>query len=224
MNLPGRVFGLCIAIEEPIADFLGHAEEASHLKWNAQDEEVKERYDKVSTSLKNVRQGPVRLYKFLKGMNKGIQEDKFLDILSIPGASKKKKRKKPKDDNGVITDPVLPPNPIPTSRKIFFLKDAKAGSIELCKGDEPIKTFPVSGKLQLGYARMTGDGDAFGKYHPFDFDLGSENISLASSQVDITSAQLNVVEFDITGPEFSLKIEGFNPSQPIRARASVSTE
>ena len=219
-NSPGRVFGLCTAADEPISDFLGHAEEASHLKWNAQDEEVNERYDKVGESLNNVRQGPVRLYKFLKGMNKGVQEDKFLDILSIPGTIKKKKQKKIKSDVKIVF-PGPPTPPPPPSKKTFYLKDTEAGTIEICKGDEILEDFPVSGKMQLAYARMAGDGDAFGKYHPFDFDLGSAEITYDCEQIKITSAELNIVEFEVEGPDFSLKIGGFNPNQQIRSKASL---
>ena len=64
--------------------------------------------------------------------------------------------------------------------------------------------------MQLAYARMAGDGDAFGKYHPFDFDLGSAEITYDCEQIKITSAELNIVEFEVEGPDFSLKI-GFNP-------------
>jgi hypothetical protein len=214
-NSPGKVLGLCIGEDEMIADFLGHAEEASHLKWNAQDPEVNERYDKVSTTLSHVRQGPVRLFKFLKGMNKGLQEDKFLDILSIPGAQKKTK-KKPKKKEGKTPPP--PPPPPPPSKTVFQTKDSKAGTISICKGEDPLENFPVTGKMTLAYARMTGDGDPFSKYHHYDFDLASSGITVKVKNMNITSKELNVIEFEITGPDFEMNIFGFSESQRLRAR------
>ena len=83
-----------------------------------------------------------------------------------------------------------------------------AGTISICKGDELLKNFPVTGKMTLGYARMTGDGDPFSKYHHYDFDLASSEFTFKLKDITITYKELNVVEFEINGSDFEMTILG----------------
>ena len=46
--------------------------------------------------------------------------------------------------------------------------------------------------------------------------------SLIGKNVEITSKELNIIEFEITGPDFEMKLSGFNPNQRLRSKTILN--
>jgi hypothetical protein len=220
-DVPGKALGAVLAYDEPISEFLGFAEEASHLRWNAAEEELQSLYESshARNALAKVRRSLPRLFRTLTGKATGIDEAALLHILSIPDTGEGQKKDKTKKKDKKPTDTPKPPDDIPAARpKPFRIADTKGG-IRLIPGDLPLRKGQTA-RLEVAYARQTGDGDAFDNYHPFDFDLADESLIevCAVRGISIDDQNENVVDFTIEGPDFELCITGFSESQRVVCR------
>lgn len=216
------VFGLVLAEDGAISEFLAGAEEASHLKWN-QKEDGMESYNRSNETLSNVRQSIVKLFNLLRGSNKERIEDLFDDILSIPGtgAKKKQKRKSRKKDK-VVTPPK--PEDIPASHNFLIIDDGSGVELKPGPGAKDDKVeFPVTGSLKVAYNNISGYGDPFKNYHPafdFDFKNSSEHIKIAKN-INILQKMENKIDFEIIDKDFYLQVRGFKADQQVRVKAGV---
>jgi len=223
----GNALGAVIADDEAISEFLGHAEEASHLKWNAEEDELKTRYriGEAKELLARVRHSLPRLYRLLAGHTSGIQEDVLKHILSVPdgGESRKKTkagtttRKKEKDSKTEEKEKkAWTPNPKP-----FAFSDVPHG-LRASPGDMKLEPGTVA-EISLAYANIEGEGNPFAHYHPFDFDLADEAAIRiqASKGISVLEKSENVMRVRIDQPEFRLDIVGFADAYRLVCKARL---
>jgi hypothetical protein len=218
------VFAAVIAEDEKISDFLANAEVASHLRWNREEDTLRENYDERHKTLANVRKALPMLFNLLRGSQEKRVEDLLVDILSIPDSSKKKKKTKKAAGKGKKKqegEGAPPPKP-----KFIHVDDGQGIRIKpgpAAKGSGV--SYPVTGRIKVAYERQAGFGNPFSNYHPFDFDLsefGEEQFK--SKNVNILSRNENLIEYEITNEEFYLEITGFSSKQRIRAKVGVKAE
>lgn len=221
-DAPGRYFGLMLADDDIVSEFLGDAEEASHMKWNNAEQEVNERYKNVQHTIAQIRHSLPKLARLLTGHTSERQNDALVEFLSIPApgnaglgvSGKKKKKEKPEK-------PVIPEPKRPTIFRI-----AQAGSrwkLEPGPGAAELQ-YPVRLTLKLAYATMPGEGNPFKLYHPFEFDLADgTSFPISTQNVDIRGHDLNELEIDLTDPDFSLAIDGF-AEHALKSRISGGTD
>ena len=214
-DVSGRALGAVTADDDGISEFLGHAEEASHLKWNAEEDELRSRY-KVGEArelLARVRHSLPRLYRLLAGQMTGINEDALQHILSIPDNQTGKKKsaaggKKPKntknDDDDDDEKKKWKSNPKP-----FVFIDTADG-IRILPGDQKLAVGTIA-EIRLAYARVEGEGNPFAHYHPFDFDLEDDAQIIIQDQAGLTivGRSENLLKIRIDDPVFSIQIGGF---------------
>jgi hypothetical protein len=194
-EVPGRALGAAIAEDDPVSEFLGYAEEASHLKWTAAEDDLLARYERQSAreTLSRVRRALPRLCRLLAGHAGGVDEDALTHILAVPdvsGGNKKALRAghKHKNEKEGGAGPKAKPKPNP---KAFVFIDVdggiriKSGDLRLVPGQEA--------QIRFAYARVAGEGDPFRRYHPFDFDLADESTIKISAikGATITSREQN---------------------------------
>lgn len=211
------VFGLVVADDLAISDFLGSCEEASHLKWNQKEGMQQKRYKNVSTLLSKVRSTLPALYRLAVGSGSDLDKDAFADILStpLPSKGKGKKRKKP----GGKTPPYTPPI-IPRTKKTFFRYDDDSGlaGCWVIKPGEDIDnaTFPFEAEFHFAYDRLLGSGDPFKKYIVWDFDLSDSKHTPERKEVTVLEQIENVLKVKIHSKKFKLVIPGFSDDYPLR--------
>lgn len=222
-DAPGRYFGVMLADDDTVSEFLGDAEEASHMKWNNAEQEVNERYKNVKHTIAQIRHSLPKLARLLTGHTSERQNDALVDFLSIPSqgnaghsVSGKKKKKKKKPEEPKIPEPQRP--------AIFRI--GQAGSkwkLEPGPGAAELQ-YPVKVALKLAYETMPGEGNPFKLYHPFEFDLADETSFPVSTQnVAIHSRDLNELEIELTSADFALAIDGF-AEHALKSRISGGTE
>lgn len=205
-NAPGKFFGALIAVDDEIVDFLGCAEEASHLKWNPQLQDLRDKYAEPNATLSMVRRSLPALAKLLLEQENRIYDDIFSDLMTVPGAEhekkskKKKKRSKPGGGGGLTgTQPLLSINQTGGSLTL----SAGAGFSRL--------TCPEVITFSLAYKTLEGTGDSFKEYHRFDFDLSDKKQhKFTEKDCSIVSSDLNQIELSVADPNFNLTVTGFS--------------
>ncbi len=85
-------FAALIAKDEPIASFLGDAENPAHTQWNGSAEKLKEHWKAGSTRLSEIRNSLRLLYKALGQMEEFTEQDALLDFFSIEDLESGKKK------------------------------------------------------------------------------------------------------------------------------------
>lgn len=208
----GKSFGLVLAEDGPISDFLGDAEEASHLCWNAKEEKVIEKYRAIGTKLRIVRTSLPKLYRLLRKHDTETDETLLNDFLAVSTFNKRldTKKKVKKDPESKPPGPPIPPTPI---EKYFKVEDVPQNGIAITSGDDliPLEKLPVKGTAKVAYENIKAAGDAFKHYHPFDFDLADSAKYMRSAiGAAILSAEENIIEFEIQNQKFELSVCGFN--------------
>lgn len=211
-NAPGRYYGLMRATEKSISEFLGFAEEASHMKWNTREPAVLERYSDVPNTIARVRHSLPKVAKLLLGHSSGRHDDALINFLSIPASDGKGSKTKTKKKRKKQKDGVEDPTKIKVERSVLNFLISQTGSQWQLLPGEGAKNieYPKQIRIHLAYATMRGEGDPFKAYHHFEFDLADEEAFPVEVQGGYVLARdLNRLDIELVDPEFWLKVKGF---------------
>lgn len=208
-NAPGRYYGLMRATDPAISEFLGFAEEASHMRWNPRESEVVERYKNVAATIASVRHSLPKLAKLLLGHTSGRHDDALIDFLSIPsvgqkGPKSKTTKKKGKTGGGGEGGATATPP------RFHISQSGTSWSLTPGPGAKGL-TYPLQLRIDLAYATMPGEGNPFKVYHRFEFDLGQEGQHpLTTKNAAVLSRDLNRLEVELTDADFEISLQGFS--------------
>jgi hypothetical protein len=204
-----NAFGMVLANEVSIAEFLGYCEVASHLQWNAKEKEANDRYFAVAETLSYVRKSLPRLFRLLAGTSDAIVDDALDDILSLPVVGKAKTKIVKKKKPAVKRPKTRPPE--------LFIQLEKQGQWQLVPGADAVKAkYPMELNFRFAYDRLHGTGNPWGKWHPFDFDLSNPEFEPKKlKHAQVTNRDGQEVSLKILSPEFCVTLEGFSKEQPL---------
>ena len=166
-NTYGKFFGLALANEDNLIDFLGDAESPSHLEWNQKEPKLAEKYLNYQQTLTQVRRSVPAFLKLFSEMRQDDYEDIFIDLLSVPiGDGKKKKKRKP-----ITPTPITPHQ----KRTPVFEINQTGGKVEIKSGSGASQvSLPGIIKIEFAYSLLGEKGNPFKEYHHFDFDLADK--------------------------------------------------
>jgi len=75
---------------------------------------------------------------------------------------------------------------------------------------------PLKFTLKAAYASITGEGNAFLNFHPFDFDFNnSSSISIEQKNLTVEVDDPNTIIVTINDLDFVLKLSGFNQAERV---------
>ena len=205
-SIPGSFFGLMLATDATIVDFLGSAEEASHLKWNRQKESLRKSFKDYQTTLSMIRSSLPSFGLLFSDVAKEETDEIFDDILSIP----KPKGQKPKKKKN-INKPKPPGKP--KSQQPFSI-DQQSNTLTISSGPSfNSLSLPVQTTFVFAYDTL-GEGNAFNEYSHFDFDFSKTSLMKLKTQgCKIISNDLNRLEIEVTHNTFQLEIVGFDDAK-----------
>ncbi len=203
--IPGKYFGLMIATDIKIVDFLGCAESASHLKWNQKNPALEDNYKRYQETLSMVRSSLPCLGLLLSEITSKETDEIFDDILSLPkpkGAPKKKAKSR-------IPNPPGPP------RVLQPLKFEQNGSKIVVDQGPGFSALLLPSQTTLEFAYDTlGEVNAFKQYKHFDFDFGVEKqFKIKTHGCVVESKDSNIIELKIIDNSFRLEIVGFDDAK-----------
>ena len=198
-------FAALIAKDEPIASFLGDAENPAHTQWNGSAEKLKQNWKAGSTRLSEIRNSLRLLYKALGQMEEFTEQDALLDFFSIEDMESGKKRRK-----AVIKPPVPP---IPVTKKAYRIAAKKGGFAIRPGGGLTHEELPVIVKVRVAYDVLSGN--PLKRYDPLDFRIDQAPISIQSKGAQIATPAPNSLEIEITDVDFSVDVNGFDVNRDL---------
>ncbi len=213
--------GLTIAEDPSMSRFLAEAEEPTHLKWNASRPRLAEEYFNPSGAVRAVRQALPRLLTIISGGTPKRDVKALAKYFTKPAAEASHRKTSINKPGKTTVDPTVvdpPPSPPPAPRPFRLTTDKTVVSV-LPNGTTKLtpEQLPAACTLELAYEGL--DDDPFAEYDPFDFDLANEKVHQAQAQgVVVQSRHWNRLEFEVTDPNFSFSIDGFDPNIRLRAR------
>lgn len=209
--------GLVLIKHDALSAFLADAEEPTHLKWNGSRPRLAEDYSNAQATLRAVRNAAPRLLALIS--NGLIKRDMkaLARYFTRPADDGKRHASGGAKQGGKdVNEPRVPPPPV---RKPFRIKTGSDSVLVIPNGaaGPKVEDLPVSCVLELAYEGL--DQDPFKAYDPFDFDLADAGThAIAVSGAAITDRQGNKLRFEITEPEFSVEVPGFDQNIRLRAR------
>lgn len=203
-------FGALIARDDPVAEFLGDAENAAHTKWNGRAEKLTGKYRNSGQTLKAVRNSVVRLYDILSQAVEEEEEEALLDFFWTP--SEKGLQKKP----GKKTPPTPMPEIEPQPKPFRVVEQDDGFSI---RPADPIDADSIPLECRLVAAYDLVSKNPFSKYDRIDFDFSRKGeIEIDATGVTIESVNENRIDFSIDSPDFRLSVTGFDPERDVVVR------
>ena len=208
-----EAFGLVIAAEKNISEFLGYCEVASHLQWNAKEKEANDRYTSVKETLSIVRKSLPKIFRLIAGNTEALVEDALDDILSVPLPAQKKikvvKKKRPN------------PKPV-TRRPEIFVHSDDGGKWKLSPGaDAAAASYPIDVTFRFAYNRLDGLGNPWTRWHFFDFDLSETKFApTLLKNVKVTRRDGQEMTAKILNKKFKIVIPGFSKDQQLLIQAA----
>jgi hypothetical protein len=218
-SVAGSGFGLVMANDPVVSEFLGYCEVASHLKWNAKEQPAQEKYLNVSGTLSSVRRSLPKLYRLLAGDTEAFIEDALDDILSIASSTEaenkkavRKKLRKTKKTTVVKKVPLV----------VFRQDSPKLGEWRLSPGPDAAKaSYPLTLNFTFAYDRVRGSGNPWNKWHPYDFNLADVKFAPSCCKAVVVLRQDGQkLSIRLTSAKFDLRIRGFSKQQRLLVKSS----
>lgn len=206
-----KALGMLIADDEPIAAFLGDAENASHTKWNGRADKLKD-YVAAEIRLRAIRNSVLELHDQLVQAIEAEDRQALLDFFWSPGSGTSPKKSKP----AVINPPPLPPPP----PEAAIIRIAEClGGIVIHPGRE-IKPEELPADIVVQIAYDVSQGNPFRLYSDADFDLGDEDgIEIEVTGGVTVEAARNELKCRVTNPSFDIRVTGFDEKRDLIVRA-----
>ena len=207
-----KAMGVMIAEEEPIADFLGDAENAAHTKWDSQAEKLTQKWKNPANKLRVIRNALVNLYDLLAHVEE--EEDEaalrsyfWMDLPDNP--TKNKKRKK--------VPVVVPPIPEPKPRPVRVESIAEGFAVRPGTGADTV-TYPL--RIRVAAAYNIASGNAFKKFDPLDFDFtkkGGPKIAITKNGT-VVEREPNALLMEFADANFGVNVTGFDANRDLQVK------
>ncbi|EON93162.1 hypothetical protein MARLIPOL_03980 [Marinobacter lipolyticus SM19] len=213
-----KAFGAMIANDETISAFLGDAENPAHTKWIFNAEKLRKNYVSPGDRLKVIKHAVINFYDMLIQAEEEEDEKALAKFFFTEGTATPKK-KDPKPD----VHPPEPPEDIPAPRpKVARIETTADGfAIRPANGASEAE-YPMTFKVLAAYD--TAAGNPFKKYNRLDFDFAKRNsakVESGSDCVSLVDVRENRIEFEVTGPEFSVEVTGFDPHRDLKVKLNA---
>jgi hypothetical protein len=204
-------YGAMIASHEPIAEFLGDAENPAHTSWNGNAEKVVAKWRSPHSVLRPIRAALRTLYQLVGGEVPHVHENLLLDFFSLVDSipSKGSKTKKP---------PV--PKPVITPREPSLSINRRTDGFSITAGPAAASwTFPKVLRIRAAYD--LAQGNPFKRHSKYDFDIG-KNIAIESKSADVIAVSAHVLRVTLHSPDFVVSASGFDVNRDLVVEARTS--
>lgn len=213
-----KAFGAMIADDKVISAFLGDAENPAHTKWIFNAEKLRKNYVSPGDRLKVIKNAVINFYDMLIQAEEEEDEKALAKFFFTEGAATPRK-KDPKPD----VHPPEPPDDIPAPKpRVARIETTADGFAIRPASGAPEAEFPMTFKVLAAYD--TAAGNPFKKYNRLDFDFAKRKSAKVESNSDcvrLVDVKENRIEFEVTGPEFSVEVAGFDPHRDLKVKLNA---
>jgi hypothetical protein len=200
------VAAIFIADDEPLCEFLGDCENPAHTNWNERTEGFKEKYRNGVQLLRFIKKSLNRIVSILDEPPPGRQIDFLKEIFSIPVPPEEREEGEERQERPDI-------NVTRREAPLLVVSQISGGFTVTINPQRTDIQFPFRAIVKIAYD--TRRGNPFSQYEPFDFDVGSNAITITSTDCIILRKELNVLEMEVTGQNFRLEARGFDTKRDL---------
>lgn len=190
-----KVRALLSAQDEAVCAFLGDCESPAHTDWKERTEKFQEKYHTATGTLRFIKSSMADIVRILDQPPPGLERDLLRDIFFIPEGVEEE------------LDVPKPPKKIKRTKPQNFEAIQIPGGFRIALAVEGI-TLPIQALVRAAYD-IRG-GNPFSNYHPMDFQLSDENISITVNGGNISQVTQNQIVADVTQDDFGLRVTGFD--------------
>lgn len=198
------VRAILVADDEPIATFLGDAENPAHSDWSERNDRVRS-YEYGRDTLRYVKQAIPQIATALSAPPAGLNRDLLADIFSIA--------LQPEDDVDQRKGPEA-------EKPIDIVPRPQPVRITPIHGGFTIQGLNGGGQFVAEVAYRTRSGDPFRRYSPFDFAIGRNGITIKSDGATVKASRENRIAFESERSDFQLTVSGFDPRRDLVVRVA----
>ncbi|MCG8068122.1 MAG: hypothetical protein JAY84_09665 [Candidatus Thiodiazotropha taylori] len=196
-----KAFGMLVAEDDAIAEFLGDAENAAHTMWNSRAEKLRPKYKNADITLRAIRNSLIQLHDLLTQTVDMEDKEAFIDFLWTK--SEKTGRKKSKSSRQVKPN-IDKPNPTP-----YWIESINGGFILKPSSKADTFDYPIEGSIRIAYDVLRGNPIA--KHTKDDFDLTKPgDAEIATEEADVHASSPNELSFTLKSHEFSITVCGLD--------------
>lgn len=207
-------FGALIAEHPSMMDFLGDAENPAHTRWSASSGKLAERWKAGAEKVKAIRNILNELHRAVADADAKVDEDIFIDILSVP---KPAPTVKPRPKKDVVPDKVDKKEATPKDFKITRLGGGFA--VRGVPGGPTPLPFTINVRMAYDVRR----GNPFTKFKNFDFDV-TDSTSIdahTAGAVELKRAEPNLITLTVENHDFECEVSGFDTERDLIVNALV---
>jgi hypothetical protein len=201
------VTGLLIADDQAVCEFLGDCETPAHTNWNERTEDFAKKYVNGARILRFIRKSMAQIVSILDEPLRERQIDFLKDIFSIPVSPEEIEKEKE------ITQPPVIPQDMESKPPKFNIDRIQGGFRVTLNPERTDLSFPFQATVKMAYD--TRRGDPLKAYDKFDFDVGSNDITIEPQDCTVIQKHGNILQVEITGGNFELRVTGFDPKRDL---------
>lgn len=207
---------LVIAVDRPLASFLGDSENPSHTQWQHDGSHFKGKYKSGPKDLKFVSDSVRHIVRLLTESESEVDCNLLADIFNLPdGELLEKKREVDKDDEDIRKPDV----PKPGKKGIFSITRLDGGFAVSATGTAETTDIPQC--LEVLTAYEVRRGNAFSRYIPEDFDLKDGEFDIELHDATLLSRADNRILAKLESKDFRIAVKGFDVRRDVRVRVTA---
>ncbi|HUP44077.1 MAG TPA: hypothetical protein VM779_01050 [Thermoanaerobaculia bacterium] len=209
------VRGMVIADDEPIATFLGDAENPAHSDWSERNDRVRALYEHGASTLRYVKNSIAQLALMLSAPPAGRSQNLLAEIFSVTLPS----------GDAMLGGAGRDPGAQGEMERAPIAAQPRQPSLRILRihGGFTIQGLDTNGNAERFTAQVayrTRSGDPFRKYSPLDFSIGRGRVAVRADKADVLIARENRVDFAPRDPAFELTVTGFDTRRDLVVRVS----
>jgi hypothetical protein len=214
---------LILVDDDILSRFLAAAEEPTHREWNGSRPKLALQFRSAAVTLKLVRHAASRLLELLvppATKDNLALASFFPDVAAKKETGKPNLRKKNNELTGNDDDPL--PRPPAKQRKLELHALDDGAWVYVNPDFANSCIYPLFCKLELAYA--TDLGKPFDQWDSADFYLTEKSSSINFTDVQNIVPRGNEISFEISGPQGSILISGFDKNRQLEMRLKYTED
>jgi len=207
---------LVIAVDRPLASFLGDSENPSHTQWQHDGSHFKGKYKSGPKDLKFVSDSVRHIVRLLTESESEVDRNLLADIFNLPDGELLEKKREVGKDGEDIRKPDVPK---PRKKGIFNITRLDGGFAVSATGTAETTDIPQC--LEILTAYEVRRGNAFSRYIPEDFDLKDGEFDIELHDATLLSRADNRILAKLESKDFRIAVKGFDVRRDVRVRVTA---
>lgn len=209
---------LVIAVDRPLASFLGDSENPSHTQWQHNGAHFKGKYKSGPKDLKFVSDSVRHIVRLLTESESEEDRNLLADIFNLPDGElpQKKGGTKKKDDVTEKSDVKV------TGKRIFNISRQSGGFVVTAADTAEYGDIPPCVEIMAAYEVRRGN--AFSRYIMQDFDLKDAEFQIDIKDVTLLSRSANRIRARLDSRDFRIALTGFDEKRDVRVKVTAEED